>query len=285
MKSNGGIEIQRFQAAMSRDRLRFSKERWLPAAAFVALTLPLAFVGQTPTQSVTTNSVPTANPAPQSAPASTPAPLPQLASKVAAKPAVKPQPATKAEAATKPEVVAKHTAVTHKGTRRILISIPDRKLALVEDGKVQKIYRVAVGADVSPSPTGEFHIAQKITAPSYSHDGKVIAAGAGNPLGSRWMGLDIEHYGIHGTNMPKSIGRAASHGCIRMGKHDVEELFELASVGDVVEIHDERTEEIAQIFGAGTGTGSATGSGKQAQQPTPAVEVAQATQPADGDGQ
>jgi lipoprotein-anchoring transpeptidase ErfK/SrfK len=282
MKTSGGIEIQRFQTAIRQDRLRFSKEHWLPVAAFVALTLPLAFVEQTPTQPA--SSISTAAPTPQSAPASTPAPLPQLAAKVASKPATRPQ---QAEPLTKAQAMVKPTAATHKGSRRILISIPDRKLALVEDGKVRKIYRVAVGADVSPSPAGQFHIAQKITAPSYSHDGKVIAAGAGNPLGSRWMGLDVEHYGIHGTNMPKSIGHAASHGCIRMGKHDVEELFELASVGDVVEIHDQRTEEIAQVFGAGAGvgTGTATGSQNQVKQPAPAVEVAQAKQSAEGDGQ
>jgi lipoprotein-anchoring transpeptidase ErfK/SrfK len=277
MKWNGEVQIQRSQAAIKQDRLRMRTEQWLPVAAFVALTLPLAFVGQ----STVSNDVPAATPTPQSAPASKPAPLPQAAAVVATKPAVKPEPATK------PQAAAKQAAATHKGSRRILISIPDRKLALVEDGKVQKIYRVAVGADVSPSPTGEFHIAQKITGPSYSHDGKVIAAGAGNPLGSRWMGLDVAHYGIHGTNMPKSIGHAASHGCIRMGKHDVEELFELAAVGDVVEIHDQRTEEIAQIFGGGTGpgTGPATGSEKQVKQPTPAVEVAQAKPLAEGDGE
>jgi lipoprotein-anchoring transpeptidase ErfK/SrfK len=278
MKSSGGIEIQSFQAANRQDRKRFSREHWLPVAAFVALTLPLAFVEQTPTQPVSTSSIPTASPTPQSALVSTPAPLLPSTAMAVAKPTANLQTATKSEPTAKAQAIVKHAEATHKGTRRILISIPDRKLALVEDGKVRKIYRVAVGADVSPSPAGQFHIAQKLVAPSYSHNGKVIAAGIGNPLGSRWMGLDIEHYGIHGTNMPKSIGHAASHGCIRMGKHDVEELFELASVGDVVEIHDERTDEIAQIFATGTELQ------KQVTQPEPAVEVAQA-KPADGDGQ
>ncbi len=247
MKMSG--EFQRFQAAVSENRLRILKDHWLPLAAFVALTLPLAFVEPTPLPA-NSNTVPTvASPAPIPAPASTPAPLPQTAAK--------PQPAPK------------HTAEAHKSSHRILISIPDRKLALLEDGKVKKIYPVAVGAEVSPSPAGEFHIAQKILAPNYSHNGKVIAAGKGNPLGSRWMGLDKEHYGIHGTNMPKSIGHAASHGCIRMGKHDVEELFTLASVGDVVEIHDQRTEAMAQIFGTGT----------VASQPVRTNELAQAEQP------
>jgi len=250
MKMSG--EIQRLQAAVSENRLRILKDHWLSVAAFVALTLPLAFVEPTPSLPANSNTVPTvASPAPLPAPASTPAPLPQTAAK--------------------PQAAPKHAPEAHKGSHRILISIPDRKLALLEDGKVKKIYPVAVGADVSPSPTGEFHIAHKIVAPNYSHNGKVIAAGKGNPLGSRWMGLDKEHYGIHGTNMPKSIGHAASHGCIRMGKHDVEELFALASVGDVVEIHDQRTEEMAQIFGTEVGTG--------ASQPVRTNELAQAEQP------
>jgi len=255
MKMSG--EFQRFQAAVSENRLRILKDHWLPFAAFVALTLPLAFVEPTPPPPANSIPVPTANTASLPAPANTPAPLPQTAAK--------------------PQVASRHTAEAHKSSHRILISIPDRKLALLEDGKVKKIYPVAVGADVSPSPTGEFHIAHKIVAPNYSHNGKVIAAGKGNPLGSRWMGLDIEHYGIHGTNMPKSIGHAASHGCIRMGKHDVEELFALASVGDVVEIHDQRTEEMAQILGLKTQQG--------APQPEPANELAQAKQPGEGNGQ
>lgn len=134
--------------------------------------------------------------------------------------------------------------------RKIVVSIPDRKLAVVEGGRVKKVYRVAVGAKWSPSPSGKFHIVNKAVAPVYRHKGKVVAAGGGNPLGSRWMGLDAAHYGIHGTNQPDSIGQAASHGCIRMAAQDVQELFAMAQVGDAVEIHDTRTVELARIFGA-----------------------------------
>ena len=103
-----------------------------------------------------------------------------------------------------------------------------------------KVYSVAVGAAVSPSPSGTLKIVNKVIGPTYYHQGKVIPPGKSNPLGDRWMGLSQKGYGIHGTNVPSSIGKAASHGCIRMGKHDVEELFNLARVGDAVEIHGER---------------------------------------------
>jgi lipoprotein-anchoring transpeptidase ErfK/SrfK len=132
--------------------------------------------------------------------------------------------------------------------RRLVISISDRKLAVVENGSVVKVYPVAVGADVTPSPTGSFKLATRVTNPTYYHAGKVIPAGAQNPLGSRWMGLDRKGYGIHGTNQPKSIGKAASHGCIRMARADVQELFNRVRVGDVVEIHAERDAAIAAFF-------------------------------------
>jgi hypothetical protein len=62
------------------------------------------------------------------------------------------------------------------------------------------------------------------------------------------MGLGYKGYGIHGTNHPESIGHAASHGCIRMRNHDVEELFELVRVGDQVELITAPTAEEAVLF-------------------------------------
>ncbi|MGO8813136.1 MAG: L,D-transpeptidase [Terriglobia bacterium] len=140
----------------------------------------------------------------------------------------------------------------------LVISVPDRKLAVMEEGRILKVYPVAVGAAVSPSPTGTLRIINKVIGPTYYHKGKVIAPGKSNPLGDRWMGLSQKGYGIHGTNAPSSIGKAASHGCIRMGKHDVEELFNLARVGDAVEIHGERDTKVAAIFGGGAVEASAS---------------------------
>ena len=131
----------------------------------------------------------------------------------------------------------------------VLVSIPDRKLALLENGKVVRIYRVAVGKTSTPSPTGSFKIVNRVTNPTYYHKGNIIAAGKGNPVGTRWMGLSAKGYGIHGTNQPGSIGKAASTGCIRMGQRDLEELFERVSVGEAVEIRAERDEQAAKIFG------------------------------------
>lgn len=134
--------------------------------------------------------------------------------------------------------------------RRIVVSIPDRKLALIEGGRVVKVYPTAVGRATSPTPSGTFTIVQRISNPGWYAPGKVVAPGKGNPLGTRWLGLSRKSYGIHGTNDPRSIGRNASHGCVRMRNRDVEDLFTRVAVGDVVELHGQRDAELAQIFGA-----------------------------------
>jgi lipoprotein-anchoring transpeptidase ErfK/SrfK len=133
--------------------------------------------------------------------------------------------------------------------RIVLVSIADRKLAVMEDGKVLAYFPVAVGAAVSPSPTGEFEIVNRVANPAYYHDGVVMEASENSPVGSRWIGLNLKGYGIHGTNAPSSIGHATSHGCIRLRNRDVERLYAMLRVGDLVSIRGERDEEIAQVFG------------------------------------
>lgn len=135
--------------------------------------------------------------------------------------------------------------------RIVVVSIPDRKLAVIDDGNVIVKFSVAVGAVTSPSPTGRFQIVSRVSNPTYYRPGTVIPAGKGNPVGTRWLGISQKGYGIHGTNAPKSVGHAASHGCIRLRNRDMEQLFSMLRVGDVVEIRGERDEQVAQIFGSG----------------------------------
>jgi len=132
--------------------------------------------------------------------------------------------------------------------RTIVVSLEDRKLALLEDGQVKKIYNVAVGKPSTPSPEGSFTVQRRVVNPVYRHNGRTVMPGPGNPVGTRWMGLSVPGYGIHGTNEPKSIGNAASHGCIRMARADLEELYPLVSVGDQVQIIGQRNEETARLF-------------------------------------
>jgi len=140
------------------------------------------------------------------------------------------------------QTTARRETLPANPERRIVVSLPDRKLALLEGDRVVKIYN------------GEFRIAQRLENPTYYKPGVVIAPGKDNPLGPRWIGLDVKGFGMHGTNRPESIGKRASHGCIRMRNRDIEDLFARVNVGDRVSLVGERTEELARLFGGETET-------------------------------
>jgi lipoprotein-anchoring transpeptidase ErfK/SrfK len=137
---------------------------------------------------------------------------------------------------------------TTTNNRLIVVSIPDRKLVLMENGAAKRVYPVAVGKPSTPSPAGQFTIVRRVSDPTYSHHGNVVAPGPRNPVGSRWMGLSAKGYGIHGTNEPNSIGKAASHGCIRMAKADLEELYALVAMGEAVEIYADHDATVAMLL-------------------------------------
>ena len=135
-------------------------------------------------------------------------------------------------------------------TRAVVISIADRKLAVFEGGHLLKVYPIAVGTGQTPSPDGDFVIINRAKDPTYRHGDKEIPPGKDNPLGTRWMGLSLKGYGIHGTNVQSSVGKPTSHGCFRMRKQDVEELYTLVQVGDPVLVRRERDAMIARVFSA-----------------------------------
>jgi lipoprotein-anchoring transpeptidase ErfK/SrfK len=140
-------------------------------------------------------------------------------------------------------------AEDHKiNDKRIVVSIPDRKLVLIEGKRIVKVYDVAVGKSSTPSPHGAFRVVNRVPNPTWYSPGKVVGPGKQNPLGTRWIGLNVKGYGIHGTNVPSSIGKAASHGCVRMRQHDIEELFDQVDVGVPVELASERPPVLAMIY-------------------------------------
>src|SRR5687768_4142701 len=105
--------------------------------------------------------------------------------------------------------------------RKILIYPARRLLELYEGTERISYYPIAVGKKSTPTPLGHYTIIAKTIFP-------------GGVFGSRWMGLSIPHYGIHGTNNPSSIGQAVSKGCIRMHNHDIESLFQRVQIGTIV---------------------------------------------------
>jgi lipoprotein-anchoring transpeptidase ErfK/SrfK len=116
-----------------------------------------------------------------------------------------------------------------------------RNILTVYNGEsVHKKYPVATGASASLTPEGKFSFVSKAVNPAWGGGGYASPVAGGspsNPLGKRWMGLNIGgggRYGVHGNASPRSIGTYASHGCVRMINPDVEELFEYIPVGTPV---------------------------------------------------
>ena len=142
------------------------------------------------------------------------------------------------------------TAAIATAPRRIIVSIADRRLVVVEHDQILATFPVAVGAPTSPSPVGTFTVINRVANPTYYRPGTVIPPGPRNPIGTRWIGLSHKGYGIHGTDVPSSIGYAKSHGCIRLRNADVERLFEQVRAGDIVELRAELTPDIAPFFAA-----------------------------------
>ena len=96
---------------------------------------------------------------------------------------------------------------------------------------------IAVGKPSTPTPVGSFRILQMAKDPTWApKGGPVVPPGPRNPLGTRWMRISENGYGIHATNDPASIGHARSKGCIRMQVADAEALYARVSIGTPVEI-------------------------------------------------
>ena len=131
----------------------------------------------------------------------------------------------------KPQQMKQQASATAAHRRVIVVSLEDRKLALVEDGQVVKVYPVAVGKSSTPSPVGTFTIERRVKNPTYSHDGRVVAPGPNNPVGSTWIALNIPTYGIHGAPDPTAIGKRQSHGCVRLTNWDAVELGKAVKKG------------------------------------------------------
>jgi lipoprotein-anchoring transpeptidase ErfK/SrfK len=109
-------------------------------------------------------------------------------------------------------------------------------------GSLEKVYRCAVGMSRYPTPRGTFKVIGKRVNPSWSNPGskwarsmpRYIRPGPNNPLGTRALYLNASGIRIHGTSQFRSIGRAASHGCVRLVRKDIEGLYPKIPVGTTV---------------------------------------------------
>lgn len=123
---------------------------------------------------------------------------------------------------------------------KIIINKKVNKLAFIKNGLVVKIFPVATGRRPGYTPEGNFRVVRKLVKPAYRKL-RIPGGSPRNPLGLRWLGFNARGtsggtYGIHGTNNPRSIGKYASGGCIRMFNNDVIWLYDRVPVNTPVEI-------------------------------------------------
>ena len=135
--------------------------------------------------------------------------------------------------------------VTEDDLGKVIVIKRESRTLLYYDGtKLKRTFRIATGQSSFPTPIGKFEIINMQRNPWwYPPAGSAWAAGSepvppgpSNPLGTRWMGLDVYGVGIHGTPDSASLGYSASHGCIRMAIASAEWLFERVRVGTPVVI-------------------------------------------------
>ena len=111
-------------------------------------------------------------------------------------------------------------------------------LILKGDEEVLKTYVVSTGSNDS-TPAGIFKVTQKLVNPTWYKAGVVVPYGsAENVLGTRWLGISKQGYGIHGTTEPEKLGQQVTAGCIRMKNEEVEEIYAFLIPGSEVTIVD-----------------------------------------------
>ena len=108
--------------------------------------------------------------------------------------------------------------------------------AFAADGSPVAFYPATIGSKEKPAPSGTFRILSVTRHPTYHYDPKfqfkgvkaqqpfTIKPGPNNPVGIVWIDLSKPSYGIHGTPDPTKIGKAESHGCIRLTNWDALDL-------------------------------------------------------------
>ncbi len=141
----------------------------------------------------------------------------------------------------------------------VIVSAPEGKVAKVivsknrgvvqavdDSGKVLVTYPATMGSEHDPLPIGDWQIADVQKMPYFHYNASlfwdaknkneraVLKPGPNSPVGVVWMGLTKEHYGIHGTETPHTIGHTQSHGCIRLTNWDAMELAGMVSKGTPV---------------------------------------------------
>jgi len=131
-----------------------------------------------------------------------------------------------------------------KGATRVVLTKKTSSLvAFDKSGRILFYAPVTSGSEHDPLPLGSWVVTSVLRNPTYSYNpdlfwdadpqnAKVkIAAGPNNPVGTVWIDINKPHYGIHGSPEPGRIGRAESHGCVRLTNWDATKLADLVRKG------------------------------------------------------
>jgi lipoprotein-anchoring transpeptidase ErfK/SrfK len=122
-------------------------------------------------------------------------------------------------------------------------------LTVFEGDALVAAYPVTIGSAQTASPLGEWKVRGVAKMPNYRYDEKMLkkgersehfkmlAPGPNNPVGVMWIALNKKGIGLHGTEDPDSIGRSASHGCVRLANWDIVRLAGKVKGGVPVSIH------------------------------------------------
>jgi lipoprotein-anchoring transpeptidase ErfK/SrfK len=125
---------------------------------------------------------------------------------------------------------------------RIVVDESDKWLkGYDEEGKLVAVFTVTTGSSNDPLPLGDWGINGVARNPPFAYDPDLfwdvpdseedqqLPPGPNGPVGVVWIDLTKEHYGIHGTPEPDTIGRAQSHGCVRLTNWDAARLAGMVS--------------------------------------------------------
>jgi lipoprotein-anchoring transpeptidase ErfK/SrfK len=133
-------------------------------------------------------------------------------------------------------------------TRQVEIDTKNKVLTITDGGKILAAFPITPGSKQLPAPIGTWQIVKVATLPWFRWDKAMlmhgkrsgdfhnIPPGPRNEVGLVWIGLSKKGIGIHGTNNPDSIGRSASHGCIRLANWDAIQVLNAVTQGVTVEI-------------------------------------------------
>jgi len=126
-------------------------------------------------------------------------------------------------------------------TIRLVLKRSERRVYVYRGSQQVASYPVAVGRAGWETPMGSWHVIDMQEQPTWVHPftGEIMTAGPENPLGERWIGFwtnGRSYIGFHGTPTRESVGRAASHGCVRMYNEDVRELYKIVKLGTPVTV-------------------------------------------------